>query len=254
MRFRVLGCGTSSGVPRLGNDWGECDPAEKRNKRSRSAALVELGKIRVLIDCGPDLREQLNAAGVGKVDRVIITHDHADHLHGIDDLRQIAHNRGDQVSIYGRADLLERIEERFRYLFHGNALYPAVARLEPIHAEWVFDNACIRFCDQPHGRITTLGMRVDEACRSLAYAIDFHAINDAMTSLYSGVDVWIADCLRRRPHPTHAHLDAVLGWARELKVGQLYLSHLDNSMDFTQLARELPSWAAPAFDGMEIVW
>lgn len=254
MKLRILGCGTSSGVPRLGNDWGTCDPADPRNRRSRAAALLEVGETRVLIDCGPDMRDQLNAAGISDVDRVIITHDHADHLHGIDDLRQIAHNRGEQVPVFGRPELLDRIEERFRYLFHGNALYPAVARLEPVTEPWTMGQAQVRFCNQPHGRITSLGIRVDEEGRSLAYAIDFHTMNEAMTSLYDGVDIWVADCLRRRPHPTHAHLEAVLGWARELKVGQLYLSHLDNSMDFAQLAAELPDWAAPAHDGLEIGW
>jgi len=254
VKFRVLGCGTSSGVPRLGNDWGECDPADARNKRSRAAALMEVAGTRVLIDCGPDMREQLNAARVNAVDRVLITHDHADHLHGIDDLRQIAHNRGEQVPVVGRPDLLERIDNRFHYLFHGNALYPAVARATPLEEDWTIGPASIRFCDQPHGRITSLGIRVDEGNRSLAYAIDFHTLNEAMASLYDRVDIWIADCLRRRPHPTHAHLDAVLGWARDLRVDQLYLSHLDNSMDYAQLVAELPDWAAPAHDGMEISW
>lgn len=254
MKLRVLGCGTSSGVPRLGNNWGECDPSEARNKRSRAAALVEIGGTSLLIDCGPDLREQLNAAGIAEVDRVIITHDHADHLHGIDDLRQIAQNRSDQVPVFGRPDLLQRIEDRFHYLFHGNALYPAVARTVPLEEQWTLGDVRVRFCDQPHGRVTSLGIRIDEGGRSLAYAIDFHTMNEAMTSLYREVDIWVADCLRRHPHPTHAHLDAVLGWARDLGVGQLYLSHLDNSMDYRQLAAELPDWAAPAYDGMEIGW
>jgi phosphoribosyl 1,2-cyclic phosphate phosphodiesterase len=253
LKFRILGCGTSSGVPRIGNDWGACDPLEARNKRSRAAALAEVGGTSILIDCGPDMREQLNAADVSMADRVIITHDHADHCHGLDDLRQIAHNLGEQVPVYGRADLLERLEARFGYLFHGTALYPAVAELEPLETEWALaDGATVRFCDQPHGRITSLGVRFDQGGRSLGYAIDFHELNDAMTSLYEGVDVWVADCLRRRPHPSHAHLDAVLGWARDLRVGQLLLSHLDNSMDYAQLCSELPDWAEPAFDGQEI--
>ena len=241
-------------MPRIGNDWGECDPADPRNRRLRAAALVEAGGERILVDCGPDLRAQLNAAGVGEVDRVIVTHDHADHLHGIDDLRQAAHNRGEQVPVYARPDLCTRIEERFRYLFHGSALYPAVARLEPIADDWTLETVKVRFCDQPHGRITSLGMRFDEGDKSIAYAIDFHALTEAMTSLYDGVGTWVADCLRRRPHPTHAHLDAILGWARDLRVGQLVLSHMDNSMDTATLVRELPDWAVPAHDGMELGW
>jgi len=252
VKFRILGSGTSSGVPRIGNDWGSVDPLDPRNRRSRASALASVGEKRLLIDAGPDLREQLNAAGVGSVDRVIVTHDHADHIHGLDDLRQIAHNRGDQVPLFGRADLLERLVPRFRYLFEGNALYPAVVRSDVIEGEWEWEGLRLRFTDQPHGRITSLGIRFDQGARSLVYAIDFVELTDAMASLYAGTDVWIADCLRRRPHPTHAHLDAVLGWARELKVGQLLLTHLDNSMDHTQLVRELPDWAAPAWDGLEI--
>lgn len=254
MKFRILGSGTSSGVPRIGNDWGSVDPAEPKNRRSRAAALATIGDTRLLIDAGPDLREQLNAAGVGEVDQVIVTHDHADHIHGLDDLRQVAHNRGDQVPIHGRADLLERLVPRFRYLFEGNALYPAVLRSHVIEegAERTIGEARLRFVDQPHGRITSLGLRFDEDARSLVYAIDFVELTDAMASLYESADVWIADCLRRRPHPTHAHLDAVLGWARDLRVGQLYLTHLDNSMDHAQLVAELPDWAAPAWDGLEI--
>jgi phosphoribosyl 1,2-cyclic phosphate phosphodiesterase len=252
LKLRILGSGTSSGVPRIGNDWGSVDPAEPKNRRSRAAALATLGSKRLLIDAGPDLREQLNAAGVGEVDHVLVTHDHADHIHGLDDLRQIAHNRGDQVPVHGRAELLDRLLPRFNYLFQGNALYPAVCRSHAIDEEWNMEGVRLRFVDQPHGRITSLGIRFDQGARSLVYAIDFVHLTDAMASLYEGTDVWIADCLRRRPHPTHAHLDAVLGWARELRVGQLYLNHLDNSMDHAQLVSELPDWAAPAWDGLEI--
>ena len=198
------------------------------------------------------MREQLNAAGRAEVDRVIITHDHADHCHGLDDLRQVAHNRGEQVPVYGRGPLLERLQARFGYLFESTSLYPSVVRASEIEGDWDLGGGTVRFCDQPHGGITSLGMRFDEAGRSLGYAIDFHDMNDAMTSLYDKVDVWVADCLRRYPHPTHGHLDAVLGWAKELKVGQLLLSHLDNSMDVKELAAELPDWAEPAYDGMEI--
>ena len=252
MKLRILGSGTSSGVPRIGNDWGSVDPLEPKNRRLRASALATIGDTRLLIDAGPDLREQLNTAGVGEVDHVLVTHDHADHIHGLDDVRQLAHNLGRQVPLRGRADMLDRLVPRFRYLFEGNALYPAVVRSEPIDGEWVIGPARLRFVDQPHGRITSLGIRFDEGQRSLVYATDFAEVNDAMASLYAGADTWIADCLRRRPHPTHAHLDAVLGWARELRVGQLLLTHLDNSMDHAQLIAELPDWAAPAFDGLEV--
>jgi phosphoribosyl 1,2-cyclic phosphate phosphodiesterase len=253
VKLRILGSGTSSGVPRLGNDWGSVDPAEPKNNRLRAAALATIGDFRLLVDAGPDMRAQLNAAGVATVDRVIITHDHADHCHGIDDLRQLAHNGGDQVALHARPQVIEALQARFGYLFRGNSLYPAVVRGHAIDAdEDRIDDVRLRFVDQPHGRITSLGIRFDQGAKSLVYAIDFVELTDAMAELYRGTDVWVADCLRRRPHPTHAHLDAVLGWARELGVGQLVLSHLDNSMDHAQLVRELPSWAAPAWDGLEI--
>ncbi|MFC7537655.1 MBL fold metallo-hydrolase [Sphingomonas sp. GCM10030256] len=252
MRLRILGCGTSSGVPRIGNDWGTCDPGEPKNRRTRSAALVEVGGERILIDCGPDVREQLLAADVSRIDRVIVTHDHADHCHGIDDLRQVAHNRHNQVPLHARPGVLDRLRERFGYTFAGNALYPAVLSAHPIDQDWTLSNSRVRFVDQPHGGITSLGLRFEEHGKSIAYAIDFHELTEAMANLYQRSDLWVADCLRRRPHPTHAHLDAVLGWARDLQVGQLLLSHLDNSMDYTNLVKALPSWATPAFDGQEI--
>ncbi len=249
----MLGCGTSSGVPRIGNDWGSCDPAELKNRRTRCALLVDIGSERILVDCGPDLREQLLDAKVGEIDRALITHDHADHCHGLDDLRQLAQNAGRPVPIYGRPDLLTRLSERFAYAFRGTLDYPAVVTASPIEGSWTLGaSATVRFVDQPHGRIQSLGMRFDENGKSLAYAIDFHDLSADMATLYQGVDVWIADSLRLRPHPSHAHLEAVLGWARDLRVGQLLLSHLDNSMDVAELARILPDWAAPAWDGMEI--
>lgn len=252
MKLKVLGCGTSSGVPRIGNDWGGCDPADPRNRRTRSSLLFESADQRLLVDCGPDLREQLLAADVAEIDRVIVTHDHADHLHGIDDLRQVAHAKGHAIPLAARTDTLARIVSRFGYAFHGSALYPAVLVADAIEGgEERFGAARLRFVDQPHGGITSLGIRFDEGAHSAAYSIDFHDMTDDMRALYQGLDLWICDCLRRRPHPTHAHLDAVLGWARELGVGQLLLTHLDNSMDFADLTATLPTWASPAYDGLE---
>ena len=253
MKVRILGCGTSSGVPRIGNDWGDCDPAEPKNRRTRSSILVESGDERLLVDCGPDMREQLLVAGIAALDAVIVTHDHADHCHGIDDLRQVAHHISRPVPVHARSETLRRLRKRFAYAFEGTPLYPPVLDAIELDEEFVLGSARLRFVDQPHGGITSLGIRVDDGGRSIGYAIDFHDLTDDMASLYAGIDLWICDCLRRKPHPTHAHLDAVLGWARELKVGQLLLTHLDKSMDYATLCAELPDWAAPAFDGQEIV-
>jgi phosphoribosyl 1,2-cyclic phosphate phosphodiesterase len=253
MKIRILGCGTSTGVPRLGSGWGACDPNEPKNRRLRSSILVESAGETVLVDCGPDLREQLLAAGLDSVGRVIVTHDHADHCHGIDDLRPIAQAKKAPVPLLARADVLERLETRFRYAFIDTRFYRAVVEGVPLGDELQLGAARLRFVDQPHGGITSLGLRVDEGASSAAYAIDFHDMTAEMFAMYQGVDFWICDCLRRKPHPTHAHLDAVIGWARDLKVGQLLLTHLDNSMDFNQLITELPDWAAPAYDGQEVV-
>lgn len=253
MRVRVLGCGTSTGVPRIGNDWGDCDPNEPRNRRTRSSILIESAGERLLVDCGPDLREQLLAANLIDIDRVIVTHDHADHCHGIDDLRQIAQHLDRPVPLHAREYTLRRLQSRFAYIFEGVAIYRPVADPVAIDSDLAMGRAQLRFVDQPHGGITSLGIRADEGERSIGYAIDFHDFTSDMASLYDGLDVWICDCLRRTPHPTHAHLDAVLGWARELKAGQLLLTHLDKSMDYATLVRELPDWAAPAYDGQEIV-
>ena len=252
MKVRILGCGTSTGVPRIGNDWGACDPAEPRNHRTRSSILIESAGEHMLVDCGPDMRQQLLDAGTADLAGLIVTHDHADHCHGIDDLRQVAQHIGRPVPLHARPDTLARLGRRFAYAFEGTPLYPAVIDPRPIAAELKFGAATLHFVDQPHGGITSLGIRAEEGGRSIAYAIDFHDLTDAMATLYHGVDVWICDCLRRTPHPTHAHLDAVIGWASDLGVGQLLLTHLDKSMDYATLCGELPDWAAPAFDGLQV--
>ena len=252
MKVRVLGCGTSAGVPRIGNDWGACDPAEPRNRRTRASILIESAGQRLLVDCGPDMREQLLSANVGRVDGLIVTHDHADHCHGIDDLRGLSQILDAPVPLYARADVLEGLAKRFGYIFKGTSFYAPVAEPVELGDELAFGDVLLRFVDQPHGGITSLGIRIEEGERSAVYAIDFHELSDEMRGLYDGADVWISDCLGRCPHPTHTHLDAVLGWAREMRVGKLYLSHMNNSMDYRTLVEELPEWAAPAHDGLEI--
>jgi phosphoribosyl 1,2-cyclic phosphate phosphodiesterase len=252
VKTRILGCGTSSGVPRIGNDWGDCDPKEPKNRRTRSSILIQSGEAKLLVDCGPDLRGQLLAAELIDIDCVIVTHDHADHCHGIDDLRQIAHHLERPVPIAARPDTLRRLQRRFAYAFEGTPLYPPVLAPAAIETSMPWGMAQLSFADQPHGGITSLGIRADERDRSMGYAIDFHELTPDMAKLYDGVDLWICDCLRRTPHPTHAHLDAVLGWAKDLKIGQLLLTHLDKSMDYATLLAELPDWAEPAYDGQEI--
>lgn len=252
MKVRILGCGTSTGVPRIGNDWGVCDPANSRNRRTRSSILIESAGQHLLVDCGPDMRQQLLDADAADLAGVIVTHDHADHCHGIDDLRQVAQVIKRPVPLHARPEALRRLGKRFTYAFKGTPLYPAVLDPIPIEEAMTLGAASLTFVDQPHGGITSLGIRAEQGGRSIGYAIDFHELTVAMAALYTGVDLWICDCLRRMPHPTHAHLDAVLGWAQDLGVGQLLLTHLDKSMDYATLRAELPDWAEPAYDGQEV--
>jgi phosphoribosyl 1,2-cyclic phosphate phosphodiesterase len=252
MKIRILGCGTSTGVPKIGNEWGQCDPSEPRNYRLRTSILVESGGERLLVDCGPDLRQQLLAAEVSRLDGVIVTHAHGDHCHGIDELRPVSAAIGGSVPLYARAAVLAELRDRFGYAFEQSDFYRAIADGRDIEEPLRFGGAEIRFVDQPHGGPTSLGMRFDEGNHSAAYAIDFSDLTDEMARLYEGVDVWIADCLTRKPHPTHAHLDGVLAWAHELRVGELYLVHMGNGLDYRTLVAELPDWAAPAHDGLEI--
>ena len=253
MKVRILGCGTSTGVPRIGNDWGRCDPDEPRNARLRSSILLESGGERLLVDCGPDLRQQLLAAAVERIDAVIVTHDHGDHVHGIDDLRPVSRAIGRAVPILARSETLDSLKARFAYAFAPNGFYKPIAEGRELGPEFRSGSVRVRYVDQPHGDMSALGLRFDEGSRSLVYAIDYSEMTDDMAALYEGVDVLVSDCLTRQPHPTHAHLDAVLAWAGDLRIGQLYLTHMGNGLDYRTLLAELPDWAAPAHDGLEIM-
>ena len=252
MKVRILGCGTSTGVPKIGNEWGLCDPNEPRNARLRTSILVESGDERMLVDCGPDLRQQLLAAEVSRLDGVIVTHAHGDHCHGIDELRPIAQAIAGPVPLHSRREVLDELHHRFAYAFAQSEFYRPIVEARELGEELRFGAARVRFVDQPHGDTTSLGLRFDDDNQAVAYAIDFSELSDDMAALYQGVDVLIADCLTRQPHPTHMHLDALLDMARELRVGALYLVHMGNGLDYRTLVAELPDWAAPAFDGLEI--
>ncbi len=253
MKIRILGCGTSSGVPRIGNDWGACDPTEPRNRRMRCSALIEHDGTRILIDTGPDMREQLLAADIGTVDAVIWTHDHADHCHGIDDLRQIFHALGEPVAGYARPTTAASLEGRFGYVFRGKTGYPPTATMTQIDGELTIGAIRIRTVDQPHGRILSAGLRFECDGKSIGYATDFHDLTPKMSELYRDVDLWVVDALRRHPHPAHADLPSILHWIDILKPRRSALIHMDQSMDYATLCRELPIGVEPAYDGMELI-
>ena len=253
MKVRILGCGTSSGVPRIGNDWGTCDPQEPRNRRLRSSILVESAGETLLVDCGPDLREQMNAANRDRVDQVIITHDHADHCHGIDDVRQLFHASGTAVRGFARAETLDVLRQRFAYVFAGRGGYPATVNGEVLPDRLTLGGLTIRVVDQPHGRITSTGLRFEADGKSVGYATDFHDLTPAMRGLYIGLDLWIVDALRHAPHPTHPTVASVLGWIKELQPSRTAFVHMDHSMDYEALMAELPTGVVPGHDGLEII-
>ena len=253
MKLILLGCGTSSGVPRIGNDWGSCNPAEPRNRRTRCAALVESGDTRILIDTGPDMREQLNAAHVGRVDAVIWTHDHADHTHGIDDLRQLAHALGRPVPCYARPATAAVLAARFAYVFEGGGGYRPVATLAPLPDRLTVGDLAITVVDQPHGEITSAGLVFAHHGKRIVYSTDFHALTEEMADAFSGADVWILDALRRHPHPSHNNLPLALEHIDRVRPVRAVLIHMDNSMDYRTLNAELPAGVELGHDGMVLV-
>ena len=253
MKARILGSGTSSGVPRLGNDWGACDPAEPRNRRTRASLLVEHDGVRVLVDTSPDMREQLLAANVATVDAIIWTHDHADHCHGIDDVRQIFHATGRPVRGLARPATLSVLATRFAYVFAGRDGYPATVAGEPLGDVLTIGGLTIRATDQPHGSISSAGLRFEADGKALGYATDFNAMTPAMRALYTGLDLWIVDALRHAPHPSHATVAAVEGWVEALKPQRTAFIHMDHSMDYRREAARLPAGVEPGYDGQEFV-
>lgn len=250
MKLRILGCGTSGGVPRLGNRWGDCDPDEPRNRRSRVSLLVEEAGHRILIDTSPDMRQQLLSADVDALDAVFWTHDHADHTHGLDDLRGVMQLRqGVPVPCYGRADTIEILRQRFRYAFEGAGGYPATIDARVIEGPVHVGPLTVVPFRQHHGPIESLGFRIGAA----AYSTDVNGFPEESHPVLSGLSVWIVDALRHAPHPTHAHLAMTLGWIERFKPKHALLTHMDIDMDYQTLIKTLPEGVEPAYDGMEIV-
>lgn len=252
MKIRILGSGTSSGVPRIGNDWGACDPHEPRNRRTRAAALIEHDGTRILIDTGPDMREQLLAADVATLDAVIWTHPHADHIFGIDDLRQVFHALGHPVRAHARPATAAKLREQFGYVFAGAHGYPPTVALSPLPDVLEIGTITVRVADQPHGAITSAGLRFEGGGRAIGYATDVSGMTDAMRALYAGLDIWVVDALRRHPHPSHANLATALAWVAELAPSRAALIHMDHSMDYRTLTAELPAGVEPGYDGLEL--
>jgi phosphoribosyl 1,2-cyclic phosphate phosphodiesterase len=252
VKVRILGCGTSAGVPRVGNDWGDCDRTEPKNRRRRASILVSHGETRILVDTSPDLREQLLDADVADIEAVIWTHDHADHSHGIDDLRQLYHARGRPVAGFARPEAAESLKHRFAYAFEGQYGYPAVVNLNLLPNHINLGGISVRAVDQPHGEISSAGLRFDAGGFAIGYSTDFNDLTEDMTALFDGLDLWVVDSLRRRPHPSHSNLADTLAWIKALRPGRAILTHMDSSMDYRTLCGEVPEGVEPGFDGYEV--
>lgn len=252
LKIRILGCGTSSGVPRIGNDWGQCDPANPRNARTRASVMVSLDDYKLLVDTSPDLRQQLLDAQISSVDAVIWTHDHADHCHGLDDLRQISHIKRMPVLAYARQSVLDRLHRRFTYAFDGNFGYPPLIEAQPLLDRQRMGKLEVSAIEMPHGPVQASGLRFSDGNKSVGYATDFSEFTDAMVEFFRGVDLFVIDALRRHPHPTHPHLAMTLAGLERCGVKRAALVHMDNTMDYDDLMGELPDGVEPGFDGLEL--
>lgn len=254
MRLLVLGSGTSTGVPRIGNDWGACDPQNPKNRRSRVSIIVEGDDGRkVLVDTSTDLRQQLLDNGIEAVDAVVWTHDHADHCHGIDDLRVMRYGRGGPIPGYASDETVRRLRQRFGYVFSGQYGYPTIVNIDRLDRVRLIAGMDVTWCQVPHGPTESTAFRFSSDVGSIGYATDISAITRDLIDLMHEIDVLVVDCLRREPHPTHAHLAMALELAERSGARRTVLTHLDKSMDYATLDAETPDTVEPAFDGMEIV-
>lgn len=262
MRITILGCGSSGGVPRLGGIWGDCDPKDPRNHRRRCSILVERvdgdGTTRVLIDTSPDLRSQLLDAGVGVLDAVIYTHSHADHVHGLDDLRMVFFNTRERLDVWADAATEGDLLARFGYAFTApdGSDYPPILNLRRIEndADVTVTGAGGALTFRPlrvaHGRIDALGYRIGD----VAYLPDVSEIYPAAWADLQGLDCWIVDALRRTPHPTHAHLARTLEWIAQAAPRRAVLTNMHVDLDYATVAGETPDHITPAHDGLVLTF
>jgi len=258
MTFTILGCGSSGGVPRLGGLWGDCDPSNPKNRRQRCSMLVTRedgeGTTRVLIDTTPDMRNQLLQAEVGHLDGVVYTHAHADHTHGIDDLRMIVFNRKNRLDVWADGPTQDALLSRFGYAFiqPEGSPYPPILNLKTIDGPVTIEGAggAIKFApfEVNHGAIDALGFRIGD----VAYLPDVAEMTDEAWAAVGDLDVWIVDALRRTPHPTHAHLDRTLEWIAKAQPRQAVLTNMHIDLDYETVLAETPDHVTPAFDGMTI--
>lgn len=256
----ILGCGSSGGVPRIGNIWGACDPANPRNRRTRCSMLVRrkgAGEpedwTTALVDTSPDLVRQTSGAGARRLDAALLTHDHADQSHGIDDIRAFSLAQRMRIPVHMDAATLRTMTSRFDYVFKGEGGYPPIAEPRPLPAfgaPWTIEGPSgpipVTTFDQDHGSIRSVGYRFG----GVAYSSDVADFPSASFDALRGLDVWIVDALRETPHPTHAHLDRTLEWIARVRPRRAILTNMHIDLDYEALRTRLPQGVEPAYDGM----
>jgi phosphoribosyl 1,2-cyclic phosphate phosphodiesterase len=260
LKFTILGCGSSGGVPRPALGWGDCDPKNPKNRRRRTSLLIERrtdsGITRVLVDTSPDLREQLLDAEVDSLDAVFFTHAHADHTHGIDDLRALAIKHRRRIDVYVDEKTAEALHARFGYCFRSppGSEYPPIVtehRLDPGRSETIHGKGgpitALPILQQ-HGDIASLGFRFG----GFVYSCDLSGLPAASIGALAGLDIWVVDALRYRPHPSHFSVDDALAWIEQIKPARAILTNLHSDLDFDQLRAQLPPHVEPAYDGLTI--
>lgn len=252
MKATILGCGSAGGVPSISRGWGACDPTNPRNRRRRPSILVEDGDTRILVDTTPDCRDQLLGADIRRLDAVLFTHDHADHLHGIDDLREVNRAMGKPLPIHAVAEVLDAIRQRFPYVLgvvgEGQTIYKPMLLPHLIDGPFDIGDLGVVPFEQDHGYCRTTGFRFGQ----LAYSTDLVDLPDAAFQILAGIDTWIVGCLTYDPHPTHAHLAKVLEWIDRVAPRRAVLTHMTPGMDYQSLLDRLPGNVEPAWDGLVI--
>lgn len=258
MRYTILGCGSSGGVPRIGGNWGLCDPNNPKNERLRCSLLVQLidgeRKTEVLVDSSPDVRAQLLRAGVRTLDGVVYTHAHADHVNGIDDLRMIYINRKSRVPVWADEPTAKELSRRFDYAFRTPAGgdYPPILELNPIDGLIEIEGDAGVIALEPfnveHGSLACKGFRVGD----LAYVPDVSGMSSEAWKHLEGLECWIVDALQRKPHPSHSHLEQTLEWIARAAPKRAILTNMHVDMDYEAIAAETPQNVDPAYDGMVI--